>query len=107
MAYQNYHRHSMNTNIRVIDSTVSNEEYAIRAVELGHSILATTEHGYIGDMFECHALAKQYDLRLLIAAEAYWVKDRFEKDRSNCHIWLGAKNENGRQALNDRSEERV
>lgn len=52
-------------------------------------------------MFECHALAKQYDLRLLIAAEAYWVKDRFEKDRSNCHIWLGAKNENGRQALND------
>ena len=101
MAYQNYHRHSKYTNIRVIDSPVSNEDYAKRAVELGQGILATTEHGYIGDMFGCYDLAKQNGLKLLIAAEAYWVKDRFEKDRTNCHIILAAKNENGRQELNE------
>ena len=39
-------------------------------------------------------------MKFLQAAEAYWVKDRFEKDRSNCHIFLGAKNERGRRALN-------
>lgn len=101
MIYQNYHRHSKYTNIRIIDSPVSNEDYAKRAVELGQGILATTEHGYIGDMFGCHDLAKQNGLKLLIAAEAYWVKDRFEKDRTNCHIILAAKNENGRQELNE------
>ena len=37
----------------------------------------------------------------MFGAEAYWVKDRFEKDRSNCHIYIGAKNENGRRAIND------
>lgn len=37
----------------------------------------------------------------MFGAEAYWVKDRFEKDRSNCHIYVGAKNENGRRAIND------
>ena len=36
-----------------------------------------------------------------MSAEAYWVKDREEKDGTNCHIWVGAKNENGRQAIND------
>ena len=36
-----------------------------------------------------------------MSAEAYWVKDREEKDGTNCHIWIGAKNENGRQAIND------
>lgn len=37
----------------------------------------------------------------MFGAEAYWVKNRFEKDRSNCHIYIGARNENGRQAIND------
>ena len=91
----------METNVRITDSTVYNEEYAKRAIELGQGILATTEHGYIGDQFGCYDLAKQYGLKLLVAAEAYWVKDRFEKDRANCHIFLGAKNENGRQELNE------
>lgn len=27
--------------------------------------------------------------------------DRHEEDRSNCHIWIGAKNENGREWINE------
>ena len=37
----------------------------------------------------------------MFAAEAYWVWDRHEEDRSNCHIWIGAKNENGREWINE------
>lgn len=77
------------------------EDYAKRAVELGHSILSSCEHGWQGRYIECYDLAKRYGLKFLFAAEAYWVWDRHEEDRSNCHIWIGAKNENGREWINE------
>lgn len=77
------------------------EDYAKRAVELGHSILSSCEHGWQGRYIECYDLAKQYGLKFLFTAEAYWVWDRHEEDRSNCHIWVGAKNENGREWINE------
>ena len=39
-------------------------------------------------------------LKFVFGAEAYWVKDRFEKDRTNCHIILLSKNEEGRRDIN-------
>ena len=77
------------------------EDYAKRAVELGHSILSSCEHGWQGRYIECYDLSKQYGLKFLFAAEAYWVWNRHEEDRSNCHIWIGAKNENGREWINE------
>jgi DNA polymerase III alpha subunit len=59
------------------------------------------EHGWQGNYYETVKVAKETGLKPVIGAEAYWVKDRTEKDASNCHIYLGAKNENGRQAIND------
>lgn len=99
--FQNYHRHSTYTNVRVSDSIVTNEDYAKRAKELGHGIICTMEHGYQGRYIEGYNLAKKYDLKFVFGAEAYWVKNRFEKDNSNCHICIFAKTENGRQAIND------
>ena len=99
--FQNYHRHAMYTNVRISDSAVTPKDYAERAKALGHGILSSAEHGWQGNYFETVRLAKEYGLKPLIGAEAYWVKDRTEKDRTNCHIFLGAKNEHGRQALND------
>ena len=99
--FQNYHKHSMYTNVRISDSAVMPEAYATRAKELGHSILSSCEHGWQGNYFETVEVAKKYGLKPLIGAEAYWVKDRLEKDRNNCHMFIGAKNERGRQALND------
>lgn len=99
--FQNYHRHSMYTNPKISDSTVTNEAYATRAADLHHGIISSCEHGYQGRYIETVQLARQYSLKPLIGAEAYWVRDRFEKDGTNCHIFLGAKNEHGRQALND------
>jgi DNA polymerase III alpha subunit len=99
--YQNYHRHS---NYSIIthggDSVVKNKEYADRAKELGHGIISGVEHGFAGRHIEGYELAKEYGLKFVFGAEAYWVKDRFEKDRANNHIILLAKNENGRKALN-------
>ena len=98
----NYHRHSSYSNIWGFkDSAASNEAYAKRAVELGQSALSCVEHGYQGNPWECYELAQKYNLKLIFGAEAYWVRDRHEQDKSNCHIILLAKNENGRQAIND------
>ena len=101
LTYCNYHRHSHYTNVRISDSVATNEAYAQRAVEIGDGILSSCEHGWQGNYYEVVQLAKKYNLKPLVAAEAYWVKDRYEKDRTNCHIFIGALNENGRQALND------
>lgn len=63
--------------------------------------MSSCEHGWQGRYIECYDLAKQYGLKFLFAAEAYWVWDRHKEDRSNCHIWIGAKNENGREWINE------
>lgn len=101
LQYCNYHRHSCYTNVRISDSAVTNRDYAKRAAELGHGIISSCEHSFQGRYQEVVLLAKEYGLKPLISAEAYWVKNRVEKDRSNCHIFIAAMNETGRRALND------
>ena len=98
---QNYHRHTSYSNIYTADSAAVNEDYAKRAVELGHKVISSVEHGWQGYYFETYELAHKYNLKMVFGAEAYWVYDRHSKDRGNHHIILLAKNENGRQAIND------
>lgn len=98
---QNYHRHTSYSNIYTADSAAVNEDYAKRAVELGHKVISSVEHGWQGYYFETYELAHKYDLKMVFGAEAYWVYNRHSKDRGNHHIILLAKNENGRQAIND------
>ena len=98
---QNYHRHSSYSNIYIADSAVMNEDYAKRAVEVGHKIISSVEHGWQGYYYQTFELAKKYNLKFIFGAEAYWVKDRTEKDKTNCHIIILAKNENGRRAINE------
>lgn len=97
---QNYHRHTSYSNIYIADSAAVNEDYAKRAVELGHKVICSLEHGWAGYYFEAYELAKKYNLKFIFGCEAYWVKNRLEKDRTNGHIVLLAKNENGRRAIN-------
>lgn len=112
---ENYHRHSYYSNIFTPDSAASNEEYAKRAAELGQKTLSSVEHGWQGYYFQTYELAKKYGLKPIIGAEAYWVKDRLAeystidkngkehtaKDRSNHHIIILAKSNQGREAMND------
>ena len=98
---QNYHKHTCCSNIYTPDSPSTYEQYAKRAVELGHKILCSLEHGWQGKYHECREIAIKYGLKFIFGTEAYWVKDRHEKDRTNCHIVLLAKNENGREWINE------
>lgn len=63
--------------------------------------MSSVEHGWQGYYFETYELAKKYNLKFIFGAEAYWVKNRHEKDHTNGHIILLAKNEKGRQAMNE------
>ena len=62
---QNYHRHTSYSNIFTPDSAAMNEHYAKRAVELGHKIICSMEHGWQGNYFECYELAKKYNLKFI------------------------------------------
>ena len=120
---QNLHRHTSYSNVCIADSAATNEQYAKRAVELGHKVISSVEHGWQGYYYQCYELAQKYNLKFVFGAEAYWVKDRQKeyeeidpstgetlknkdgtikahKDSSNCHILLLAKTEIGRRAIN-------
>lgn len=111
--FVNYHKHSMWTNTIVPDSVETIENYAKRAVELNQKVLSTVEHGWQGFFINSYEMAKKYNLKMLYGVEAYWVKDRLatyddngnlddngKKDKTNNHIVLLARNENGRRAIN-------
>lgn len=138
---QNYHKHTSYSNVLVSDCAASYEEYVERAVELGHKVISSVEHGYQGNYYVPYELVQKHNdklkkqvedglitdsefqskkLKFVFGAEAYWVKDRisetipkkdkksgeiipdeFTKDRTNCHIVLLAKNEEGRRDINE------
>lgn len=99
--YYNYHCHNHKGNIKALDVIVKQEDYCKRAVELGHDAFFTTCHGMQGDIFEATTLAHQYNLKMIVGAECYYVPNRFEKDKSNRHIIIIALNYDGIRELND------
>lgn len=105
----NYHKHTSLSNRYMKDSPLLPIDYwnELKARYGDKSCIYTTvEHGWAGNYF------KQYDdlekfnkkngtnIRWVYGAEAYWVKDRHESDRSNCHIVLLARTDKGRKAIN-------
>ena len=106
MKYYNYHCHNMYGNPVSMDVIVSMEDYCKRAIELGHDAFFTTCHGLQGDLFQATTLAHQYNLKMIVGAELYFVKDRQaldengRKDRSNRHIIIIALNHDGIRDLN-------
>ena len=69
-------------------------------------IYTTVEHGWAGNYFKTYDDLEKYNkknntnIRFVFGTEAYWVKNRHEEDKSNCHIILLARNDNGRKAIN-------
>ena len=98
--YVNYHKHSDYSNIKSLDCITKMTHYCERAKELGHTVLSTVEHGYQGNVFETNTLVKKNGLKMIVGVEAYYVPDRFEKDRRNFHMILIAKNTNGFKDIN-------
>ena len=99
LRYENVHKHTYYSNIMTIDSVISIEDIAKRAVELGHKTLSTVEHGYAGNIFEYYEVAQKYNLKLVFGVEFYYVHDRFEKDRTNAHLLIMARTNKGKRQL--------
>lgn len=101
MRYNNYHKHDHYGNPWTMDVEVKSEAYCKRAVELGHTTVFTTNHGMAGNIFDWMESSAKYDLQMVYGAEAYYVRDRFQKDRSNKHLILIARNNDGAYQLNE------
>ncbi|MED3562396.1 PHP domain-containing protein [Bacillus xiapuensis] len=99
MRYNNYHKHTHYSNIITPDCIVKPVDYAKRAIELGHTSICTTEHGYAGNIFEYYDVAKEYNLKFVFGIEYYFVDDRFAKDKSNSHLMILARNESGMKQM--------
>ena len=98
--YNNYHKHDMYSNVVQLDVVTKLEEYCLRAVELGHTTLFTTNHGIQANIYEATSLGEKYNLKVILGAEGYYVNDRHENDKSNRHIILIALNDDGARDLN-------
>ena len=99
---QNLHSHKYYSNVFASfkDSHVSYEAYCKRAVELGHKVITSVEHGYQGNYLRCWEAAQAYDLKFVFGVEAYWVMDRTKPDNTNAHILILARNRNGMLQIN-------
>lgn len=108
--YVNYHKHTDYSNVFTPDCTVSVEQYLNRIQELGYGAYSTVEHGYGGDTYDTYLKVEKFNkkrklkglppIKMIFGMELYWVQDRHEKDKSNCHIVVLARNNKGRKALN-------
>lgn len=96
---ENYHSHSSYSNIAA-DSPTNLNEYVPRIKELGGKCLYTMEHGWQGNVFDAYDICEKEGLKIIVGSEVYWVKDRHEQDRANCHMVVQAKNDDGRKDLN-------
>ena len=105
----NYHKHTSLSNRYMKDSPLLPIDYwnELKA-RYGSKpcIYTTVEHGWAGNYFKQYDDLEKYNkkngtnIRWIYGAEAYWVKDRHEPDRSNCHIVLLARTDKGRKAIN-------
>lgn len=115
--YENYHSHKMFTNVVIPDSPAKYEDYINKTIELGQTIITSVEHGFQGNPWLLNEMIRNkniefmkrrkkgeknvpQNLHFIFGTEGYWVKNRHEKDSSNCHIIILAKNDNGRRKIN-------
>lgn len=97
---ENYHCHKDFSNTSTPDCAESINAYADRVHEFGTKCLYSGEHGSQGNQFQVYKVAESEHLKYIHSSEVYWVKDRKEKDRTNCHMIVAAKNAEGRGDIN-------
>ena len=97
---ENYHCHKDFSNVSTADCAESIENYTNRIHQFGTKCLFSGDHGSQGNQFYVYKVAENEKLKYIHSCEAYWVKDRKEKDRANCHMVIAAKNAEGREDIN-------
>ena len=116
MYYQNYHKHTSLSHRYNKDSSLVPMDYLKAMKPLADEgipqIYSTLEHGWQGNYFHIYDDLEKFNkansdanknykpIKFVFGVEAYWVHNHKDKDSTNNHIVLLAKNENGRKALN-------
>lgn len=103
MRYNNYHKHTHYSSIFTPDSEAKIKDYINRAIELGHNTYFTTEHGYMGSIFEANDLCLANNIKCIAAMEGYIVPEPTQKDNFNYHIMLIPTSDKARKKLNKAS----
>jgi DNA polymerase III alpha subunit len=116
--YQNYHKHTSYSHIypKFKDSVVTVEDYLNAMLPLAQKgypqIYSTLEHGYQGVWTHCLNAIEHFNdehkndtanyepIRFVYGIEGYFVENHADKDDTNNHIVLLAKNLKGMKALN-------
>jgi len=111
MSYVGLHVH---THYSLFDGIATPEEYVDRAVDLGMTAIAITDHGTLSGHRELHRIAKAKGIKPILGVEGYMCADRFDtRDKSERdgeldlvynHIVLLAKNQIGLENLNKINE---
>lgn len=107
--WQDYHKHTSLSNVYTKDSPLIHLDYwnELKArYDDKPCAYTTVEHGWAGNYFKTYDDLEKFNkkngtnIKFVFGYEAYWVKDRHTDDKSNCHMILLAKNDNGRKTLN-------
>jgi DNA polymerase-3 subunit alpha len=111
MSYVGLHVH---THYSLFDGIATPEEYVKRAVDLGMTSIAITDHGTLSGHRELYRIAKANGIKPILGVEGYMCSDRFDtRDKSERegqqdlvynHIILLAKNQIGLENLNKINE---
>ncbi len=110
MEIKNYTVYHLHTELSLLDSATKFKDYIARAVELGQTALAFTEHGNIYQWVEKKMACDEAGLKYLHGCEVYLTEKLLHTDlrtgeqskvRDNFHTILIAKNYAGLQEMNE------
>ena len=110
----NYTPLHVHTEKSLMDGVATAEEYAKRAVELGMTSIAVTDHGTMSNHRSFAGIAKEYGLKPILGMEAYISSDIADKrdrksrtdplDRLYNHLTILVQNQKGYQNLSKLNE---
>jgi DNA polymerase-3 subunit alpha len=83
----------------ILDGAASISSLVAKAKDDGMAALALTDHGNMFGAKEFHAACAKAGVKPIIGCEAYLVDDMSQKDKSNFHVILLAKNVKGYRNL--------
>lgn len=95
--YVVYHIHS---DLSLLDSCTKFKDYINKAVELGQTAIAFTEHGNIFNWVSKKVACKKAGIKYLHGVELYLTRQLEPKVRDNYHTILIAKNMDGLREIN-------
>jgi DNA polymerase-3 subunit alpha len=110
MSYAPLHVH---THYSLFDGIATPQEYVDRALAVGMTSIAITDHGSLSGHREMYRAAKAAGIKPILGVEGYICKDRFdheEKDKTDLlnlnynHLIILAKNAKGLENLNKLNE---